>query len=166
MRKKMVTSWIGVLVILMVMSVSYLLAIKYAKIEAAKKVEAKIIAENKRQYKLWESINEVSTKAGALNQKIVEIGNITKDDVIMNFEESEQLLELLKQKKTLHEEFGRLIVQYDPGEQLIAWMGVDTARDSYLTSQIHLNNLTLIKSKVELDLYKLKKRQANDSNSK
>ena len=140
---------LGVLAILLIAGVSILLFSRYAEHIAEKDRRAKIIAENKAKYNHWKSINDISQKAAALNRKIGEIGEISDEDEIRNFESSDQLLDLLKQKRELHEEFDRIKGEGETNEQLKAWMGVDAARDAWLVSQININSLTSLKSELE-----------------
>ncbi len=148
MRKKMYIL-VGVLAILVIAGASYILSVQYAENKAEKDREAKIYAENVAKYNHWKSLTDISQKAVALNKKIGEIGDISKEDKIRNFEMSEQLLDLLGQKRNLHEEFDRIKGDGDTTEQFKDWMGVNAARDAWLESQIHLNTLTSIKSELE-----------------
>ena len=140
---------LGVLAILLIAGASYILFTRYAEHIAEKEREAKIIAENEAKYNHWKTINDISQKAAALNRKIIEIGDISDENKIRNFEKSDQLLELLRQKRKIHEEFDRIKDEGETNEQLMAWMGVDAARDAYLESQVNLNKLTSIKSEIE-----------------
>ncbi len=140
---------LGVLAILLIAGASYILFTRYAEHIAEKEREAKIIAENEAKYNHWKTINDISQKAAALNRKIIEIGDISDENKIRNFEKSDQLLELLRQKRKIHEEFDRIKDEGETNEQLMAWMGVDAARDAYLKSQVNLNKLTSVKSELE-----------------
>lgn len=144
-KKKM----LGVLAILLIAGVSYILFARYAEHIAEKDRKAKIVAENEAKYNHWKTQNDIGQKAAALNRKIIEIGDISDEGKVRNFESSDQLLELLKQKRKIHEEFDRKKGEGETNEQLKAWMGVDAARDAYLESQVNLNKLTSIKSEVE-----------------
>ncbi len=148
MHKKM-KKLLGVLAILLIAGASYILFTRYTEHIAEKDRKAKIIAENEAKYNHWKTINDISQKAAALNRKIIKIGDITDEDKIRNFEMSDQLLELLKQKRKIHEEFDRIKDEGETNEQLMAWMGVDAARDAYLKSQVNLNKLTSVKSELE-----------------
>ena len=140
---------LGVLAILLIAGVSYILFARYTEYIAEKERKAKIIAENEAKYNHWKTINDIGQKAAALNKRIGKIGDISDENEIRNFESSDQLLDLLKQKRELHEEFDRKKGEGETNEQLKAWMGVDAARDAYLESQVNLNKLTSIKSEVE-----------------
>ena len=140
---------LGVLAILLIAGVSYLLIARYAENIAEKDRKAKIVAENEAKYKHWKTLNDISQKAAALNRKIIEIGDISDENKIRNFETSDQLLDLLKQKRKLHVEFDRIKGEGETNEQLKAWMGVDAARDAWLVSQININSLTSMKSELE-----------------
>ena len=148
MHKKMY-KLLGVLAILLIAGVSYLLFSRYADHIAEKDRKAKIIAENEAKYNHWKTINDISQKAAALNRKIGDIGDISDENEIRNFEKSDQLLDLLKQKRELHEKFDRIKGKGETNKQLMAWMGVDAARDAYLKSQVNLNKLTSVKSELE-----------------
>ena len=137
------------LTILVIAGVSYILSVQYGKYRAEKDREAKIVAENMVKYNHWKSLTEIGQKAAALNRKIGEIGDISDEDKVRNFEDSDQLLELLKQKRKIHEEFNRIKDEGDTDEKFRDWMGVDAARDAYLEAQVNLNKLTSIKSEIE-----------------
>lgn len=136
---------LGVLAILLIAGVSYILFTRYTEYIAEKERKAKIIAENQAKYNHWKTQNDISQKAAALNKRIGKIGDISDENEIRNFESSDQLLDLLKQKRELHEEFDRIKGEGETNEQLKAWMGVD----AYLNSQVNLNKLTSIKSELE-----------------
>lgn len=140
---------LGVLTILVIAGVSYILSVQYGKYRAEKDREAKIIAENMAKYNHWKSLTDIGQKAAALNRKIGEIGDISDEDKIKNFEATDQLLELLKQKRKIHEEYNHIKDEGDTYEQFRDWMGVDAARDAYLEAQVKLNKLTSIKSEIE-----------------
>ena len=148
MRKK-TYRLLGVLTILVIAGVSYILSVQYGKYRAEKDREAKIVAENMVKYNHWKSLTEIGQKAAALNRKIGEIGDISDEDKVRNFEDSDQLLELLKQKRKIHEEFNRIKDEGDTDEKFRDWMGVNAARDAYLEAQVNLNKLTSIKSEIE-----------------
>lgn len=148
---------LGLISILVVGSISYILIVGYAEYKAEKDKEAKIVAENMAKYNHWKSLSDIGEKAASLNRKIGEIGEITKEGEIKNFESSNQLLDLLVQKRKLHEEYNRIKGEGDTYKQFEAWMGVDAARDSWLESQIQVNALTSKKSELEKILSESKK---------
>jgi len=140
---------LGVIVILVVGSISYILVDRYAEYKAEKVKQKKIVAENMAKFNHWKSLTDIGEKAASLNRKIGEIGDISKESEIRNFESSNQLLDLLTQKRKLHEEYNRIKGEDDTYKQFDAWMGVDAARDSWLESQIQVNALTSKKSELE-----------------